>query len=226
MIKYACNSFHALKDSFANEIGNLCKSFGIDSWQVMDIFCQDHKLNLSSYYLRPGFAFGGSCLPKDLRAIVHLARQRDVEVPVLGAVLTSNELQIERAFRMIKRTGGTKIGLLGLSFKAGSDDLRESPTVALIEKLIGKGYQVAIFDDDVSLPVIRGKHRQFIERTLPHISSLMKPTRKEVIEGCDVLTLCKKRDEFVAAVSQANGNRAVIDLVRLFRNSAPPPPRI
>jgi GDP-mannose 6-dehydrogenase len=224
MIKYACNSFHALKVSFANEIGNLCKSFGIDSWQVMDIFCQDHKLNLSSYYLRPGFAFGGSCLPKDLRAIVHLARQRDVEVPVLGAVLTSNELQIERAFRMIKRTGGTKIGLLGLSFKAGSDDLRESPTVALIEKLIGKGYQVAIFDDDVSLPVIRGKNRQFIERTLPHISSLMKPTLKEVIEGCDVLTLCKKRDEFVAAVSQANGNRAVIDLVRLFRNSAPTPP--
>jgi GDP-mannose 6-dehydrogenase len=224
MIKYACNSFHALKVSFANEIGNLCKSFGIDSWQVMDIFCKDHKLNLSSYYLRPGFAFGGSCLPKDLRAIVHLARQRDVEVPVLGAVLTSNELQIERAFRMIKRTGGTKIGLLGLSFKAGSDDLRESPTVALIEKLIGKGYQVAIFDDDVSLPVIRGKNRQFIERTLPHISSLMKPTLKEVIEGCDVLTLCKKRDEFVAAVSQANGNRAVIDLVRLFRNSAPPPP--
>jgi GDP-mannose 6-dehydrogenase len=220
MIKYACNSFHAVKVSFANEIGNLCKSLQIDSWNVMDIFCKDNKLNLSPYYLRPGFAFGGSCLPKDLRAIVHLARQRDVEVPVLGSVLSSNDLQIERAYRMIKRTGKTRIGFLGLSFKTGSDDLRESPAVALIERLIGKGFQVSVYDDDVSLPEIRGKNRQFIEKALPHISSLMRPALADVIAASDVITICKKRDDFAAAASAANGTHVVVDLVRAFRKQA------
>jgi GDP-mannose 6-dehydrogenase len=216
MIKYSCNSFHALKVSFANEIGNLCKVLGIDSWQVMDIFCRDTKLNLSPYYLRPGFAFGGSCLPKDLRAIVHLARQKDVEVPVLSAVLTSNQLQIERAYSLIKRTGKMKVGVLGLSFKAGSDDLRESPTVALVERLIGKGYRVAIYDDDVALPEIRGKNRQFIERTLPHISSLLKSSLSEVVETAEVLTLCKKHEEFEALARTLNGKVALVDLVRVL----------
>ena len=224
MIKYSCNSFHGLKVAFANEVGNLCKAFGINSWQVMDIFCKDTKLNLSPYYLRPGFAFGGSCLPKDLRAIVHLARQRDIEVPVLGAVLASNQLQIERAYAMIKRTGKTKVGVLGLSFKAGSDDLRESPTVALIERLIGKGYHVSIYDDDVSLAELRGKNRQFIERTLPHISSLLRPTLSEVIEGSEILALCKKNHQFEAAVASVDGKVQVVDLIRIFRNGKATPP--
>jgi GDP-mannose 6-dehydrogenase len=223
MIKYSCNCFHALKVSFANEVGNLCKAFDIDSWQVMDIFCKDTKLNLSPYYLRPGFAFGGSCLPKDLRAIVHLARQRDIEVPILGAVLASNQLQVDRAFAMIKRTGKTKVGVLGLSFKAGSDDLRESPTVALIERLIGKGYNVSIYDDDVSLSELRGKNRQFIERTLPHISSLMKPSLSEVFESSELLALCKKNHQFESAVTNADGKLLVVDLIRIFRNGSATP---
>jgi len=224
MIKYACNSFHALKVSFANEIGNLCKVLGIDSWQVMDIFSKDTKLNLSPYYLRPGFAFGGSCLPKDLRAITHLAKQRDLEVPVLSAALASNHLQIERAYTLIKRTGRTRVGVLGLSFKPGSDDLRESPTVALVERLIGKGYRISIFDDDVSLSELRGKNRQFIERTLPHISSLMKASLPEVLAQSEVLTLCKKQPEFEAVVAAANGTVPVIDLVRVLGNGVPQSP--
>ena len=224
MIKYTCNCFHALKVSFANEVGNLCKALQIDSWQVMDIFCKDNKLNLSPYYLRPGFAFGGSCLPKDLRALVYLAKQKDVEVPVLGSVLASNQLQIERAYSLIKRTGKMKVGVLGLSFKAGSDDLRESPTVTLVERLIGKGYHVSIYDDDVSLSELRGKNRAFIERTLPHISSLMKSSLSEVLEQSEVLTLCKKQKEFEAVAAAASGTVAVIDLVRVLHNSAPKSP--
>ncbi len=219
MIKYACNSFHALKVVFANEIGNLCKALGVDSWQVMEIFCKDNKLNLSPYYMKPGFAFGGSCLPKDVRAIVHLAKQLDVELPVLGSVLASNQLQIERAYHLIRRTGKTKVGVLGLSFKAESDDLRESPNVALIERLIGKGYQVSVYDSDVTLSSIRGKNKAFIERTLPHISSLMKSSLAEVTGQAEVLVLCKKSKEFEAAAS-ADGQLPVVDFVRLFPNGA------
>jgi GDP-mannose 6-dehydrogenase len=218
MIKYACNSFHALKISFANEIGNLCKALDIDSWQVMDVFCRDNKLNLSSYYLKPGFAFGGSCLPKDLRAIVRLARDQDLEVPVLGAVLASNQMQIERAYNMIRRLGKNRIGVLGLSFKSGSDDLRESPTVALIERLIGKGYHVSIYDDDVTLSQIRGKNRQFIDRVLPHIASLLKSSLEEVLASSEIITVCKKQEKFEAILGQSNGNLQVIDLVRIFRD--------
>jgi GDP-mannose 6-dehydrogenase len=217
-IKYACNAFHALKVTFANEIGSLCKALEVDSWKVMEIFCKDNKLNLSPYYLKPGFAFGGSCLPKDLRAVNHLAKRLDLDLPVLGSILASNQIQIDRAFQMIRRTGKTRIGVLGLSFKTDSDDLRESPTVALIEHLIGKGYQVAVYDDDVTLSSIRGKNKQFIERTLPHISSLLKTSLADVTSHAEVLVLCKKHREFEATVREADGKFMVIDFVRLFQN--------
>ena len=219
-IKYACNAFHALKVTFANEIGNLCKALGVDSWQVMEIFCKDNKLNLSPYYLKPGFAFGGSCLPKDLRAINHLAKQLDLELPVLGSVLVSNQIQIERAYHMVRRIGKNRIGVLGLSFKTDSDDLRESPTVAFVERLIGKGYQLAIYDNDVTLSAIRGKNKQFIERTLPHISTLMKPSLEEVTNHAEVLVICKKQKEFDAAAVNVDGKYTVIDFVRLFQNGS------
>jgi GDP-mannose 6-dehydrogenase len=224
MIKYACNSFHALKVSFANEIGTLCKSMSIDSWQVMDIFCKDHKLNLSPYYLKPGFAFGGSCLPKDIRALGHMALEKGLQLPVLGSVLPSNALQMDRVLKIIERTGKKKIGMLGLSFKAGTDDLRESPAVAIVERLIGKGYSVTIYDSDVKLSEVRGKNLRFIERTLPHIASLIKTSITEVIESSDVITVCKKTPEYGAAIMKAKDHPVVVDLVRLFPPGSPLPP--
>jgi GDP-mannose 6-dehydrogenase len=222
-IKYACNSFHALKVTFANEIGALCKALGVDSWRVMDIFCKDHKLNLSPYYLKPGFAFGGSCLPKDLRAITHLGRQLDLHLPLLESILGSNQIHIERAYDMVRRTGKTKIGIFGLSFKADSDDLRESPTVTFIERLIGKGYQVAVYDNDVTISAIRGKNKQYIERALPHISAIMKPSASEMMKEAEVLVICKKQREFETAIADADGRFIVIDFVRLFQNGARKP---
>jgi len=169
IVKYACNAFHGLKVTFANEIGNICRALGIDSREVMRVFCEDTKLNLSAYYLKPGFAFGGSCLPKDLRALVHRARQLDVETPVLAAVLQSNRQQVERAVDMVLRTGKRRVGILGLTFKPGTDDLRESPLVTLAETLLGKGMQLAIYDPDVSAARVMGANRAYIEQEIPHI---------------------------------------------------------
>lgn len=214
MVKYACNSFHGLKVSFANEIGNICKAMGIDSHEVMRVFCADTKLNISPVYLKPGFAFGGSCLPKDLRAISYRARQEDVETPVLNATLESNRLQIEKAVDMVLQTGNRRVGVLGLSFKEGTDDLRESPMVALVEQLIGKGMQLKIYDRNVSQAALLGANREFIEGQIPHIWNLMQDSIQDVVEDAETLVLGNRDEEFRGVVS-GNEEQVVIDLARV-----------
>ena len=220
MVKYASNTYHALKVTFANEIGAICKAVGIDSHELMDIFTRDTKLNISAAYLRPGFAFGGSCLPKDLRALVHHAKHLDLTLPVMEAIARSNALQIDRAFDMIRATGSKTVGVLGFSFKAGTDDLRESPTVELIERLIGKGYLVRVYDGNVSLARLQGANREYIEREIPHISSLMVDTIDDVLESSDVVVVGNQAPEFRDVPARTRAGQTVIDLVRV----APPLP--
>ncbi|MGH0028542.1 MAG: nucleotide sugar dehydrogenase [Myxococcota bacterium] len=215
MVKYACNAFHGLKVSFANEIGNLCKQQSIDSHAVMDLFCRDQKLNLSPYYLKPGFAFGGSCLPKDVRALLYHGRQLDTRTPILESILPSNERQIDIAYQMIRRTAARRIGVLGFSFEAGTDDLRESPMVALIEMLIGKGYDVVVYDRNVSLARLTGANRAFIEQEIPHIGKLMRDGIDEVIDHAELLVIGNKGPEFKEALAGLREDQIVLDLVRV-----------
>jgi GDP-mannose 6-dehydrogenase len=216
MVKYVCNCFHALKVTFANEVGNICKALQIDSHEVMQVFCQDTKLNLSPYYLKPGFAFGGSCLPKDLRAINYKAKELDVDVPVLSAILPSNRLQIERAIDMVVRSGKKRVGVLGFSFKAGTDDLRESPIVTLIETLIGKGFELALYDRHVSVAKLVGANKEYIEREIPHISKLMRRDVDAVLHDSDIVIIGNQAEEFRGVAERLRADQQLIDLVRLY----------
>ena len=215
IMKYTNNVFHGLKVSFANEIGNICKAIGVDSHRVLEIFCMDHKLNISPYYLKPGFAFGGSCLPKDIRALSYKARELDVEVPVIGSILNSNKQQIENVVSKILRSGKKKVGILGLSFKTGTDDLRESPLVTLVETLIGKGFEIKIYDKDVSIAKLFGANKEYIESEIPHISSLMVSSIEEVLNHGDLIVIGNKSEEFKAAISMCKDGQLFYDLVRI-----------
>ncbi|RJO75653.1 nucleotide sugar dehydrogenase [Nocardia panacis] len=215
MTKYVDNSFHALKVTFGNEIGALCAELGLDSHAVMDIFLADTKLNISPAYLRPGFAFGGSCLPKDVRALTHTARRHDLELPVLQNVLASNEAQLRRAVELVMSLGRRRIGIFGLSFKAGTDDLRESPMVEFAERLIGKGYDVRIYDAHVALSRLMGANRAFIEDRLPHLGDLLTDDIAAVVAHGEVFVAGTAEPEVVAAIDGIAPDRTVIDLVRL-----------
>jgi GDP-mannose 6-dehydrogenase len=215
MVKYVDNSFHALKVAFSNEIGNVCKALAIDSHAVMDIFCQDRKLNLSPAYLRPGFAFGGSCLPKDLRALSYKAKSLDLSLPVLDSVLASNRLQVERAVQMILARERRKVGVLGFSFKAGTDDLRESPVVELVERLIGKGLDLRLYDRNVSLAKLVGANRDYILRVIPHISRLMVDDPGEVIDHGEIIVIGNGDPEFADALGSLRDDQFVLDMVRV-----------
>ncbi len=215
MIKYTSNAWHAVKVVFANEIGNLCKRLNVDSHEVMDIFCQDDKLNLSPYYLKPGFAFGGSCLPKDVRALQYRAKEVDLDMPLLASVLTSNHLQVEHAIERIVETGRKRVGLLGFSFKADTDDLRESPMVILAEALLGKGYELCIYDRNVSLARLVGANKQYINEQIPHLSRHLCESIDQVIEQSEVIVIGNASPEFSEAVTRCRPDQVVVDLVRI-----------
>ncbi|HEU5469754.1 MAG TPA: nucleotide sugar dehydrogenase [Actinophytocola sp.] len=214
MTKYADNCFHALKIGFANELGSIARALGLDSHRVMDVFLADRKLNISPAYLRPGFAFGGSCLPKDLRGLVYAARRNDVSVPILEHVLPSNEEHLRRAFELVAATGKRKVGLFGLSFKPGTDDLRESPLVELAERLLGKGYDLRIYDANVTLSRLIGANREYIEQRLPHLGDLLTNSVTEVLEHAEVC-LIGCTDQAVLDALPHGGDRVLIDLVRV-----------
>jgi GDP-mannose 6-dehydrogenase len=215
MIKYTSNTWHAVKVVFANEIGNLCKRLNVDSHEVMDIFCQDDKLNLSPYYLKPGFAFGGSCLPKDVRALQYRAKEMDLEMPLIASVLSSNHLQIQHAIDRIVDTGRKKVGLLGFSFKADTDDLRESPMVILAEALLGKGFELCIYDRNVSIARLVGANKQYINEQIPHLSRHLCESIDQVIEQSEVIVIGNPAAEFSDAVTRCRPDQIVVDLVRI-----------
>ena len=213
MIKYTCNVWHATKVTFANEIGNIAKAAGVDGRDVMEVICQDHKLNLSKYYMKPGFAFGGSCLPKDVRALSYRAGAMDVDAPLIGSLMRSNAIQVQNAFDIIASYDKRKVALLGLSFKAGTDDLRESPLVELAEMLIGKGYDLSIFDRNVEYARVYGANKDYIESKIPHVSSLLSSDFDAVVDGADIIVLGNSDMHFAPLAQQALHGKHVVDLV-------------
>lgn len=215
MVKYVDNCWHALKIGFANEIGNLCKSLSIDAHEVMKIFCQDLKLNISSAYLLPGFAFGGSCLPKDLRALSYKAKTNDLQLPILTSILPSNEMQVNRGLQLIMEGGHKKVGILGFSFKAGTDDLRESPVIEIIERLVGKGYDLRIYDKNVHIASLVGANRDFILNRIPHISKLMVEDIDSVLKHAQTIVIGNKDHEFQGIPARLRDGQRLVDFVRI-----------
>jgi GDP-mannose 6-dehydrogenase len=223
MVKYACNTFHAIKVVFANEIGNLCKAQGIDGQKVMEIFIKDRQLNISDNYLRPGFAFGGSCLPKDLRAILHRSKELDIDSMLLTSVIASNQKQIEKAIQLVEKSGCKKIGILGLSFKPDTDDLRESPIITLAETLLGRGYQIHIFDEKLQLSKLVGQNKIFLERELPHIASLLAPNIEQLVSQSEVIVIANGSKTFQRVTELIVDGQMMIDLVGIAKNDGKSP---
>ncbi len=215
MVKYVDNAWHALKVGFANEIGGICKAVGTDGHQVMDIFCRDLKLNISPSYLKPGFAFGGTCLPKDLRALLASAAAHDISVPILNAVLPSNQLQLERGLRAVIDAGRGKVGILGLSFKAGTDDLRESPVVELVERLLGKGFDLRVYDGNVNMAQVNGTNRDYVLNRIPHISRLMVPNIDQLLAHAQTIVIGNSAPEFKDVPKAMVEGQVLVDLVRI-----------
>jgi GDP-mannose 6-dehydrogenase len=213
MVKYASNNFHALKVAFANEIGAIARELQIDGQQVMRVFCEDRELNISRRYLRPGFGFGGSCLPKDLRAIVYVAKEHDLTTPLLGSVLASNDAHIQRVVDEVLARGRKRVALLGLSFKVGSDDLRESPFVRLAEDLIGKGVPLRIHDPDVALSDVFGRNRAYIDEHLPHVGQLVARDLDDVLADADLVIVGKRLPGIADLPSRLRADQVLIDLV-------------
>ena len=220
MVKYTCNVWHAVKVSFANEIGSIAKELHVDGREVMDVVCRDNKLNISSYYMKPGFAFGGSCLPKDVRALNYRASQLDVQTPLISSLMRSNENQVKRAFQMIESLNKRKVGMLGLSFKAETDDLRESPLVELAEMLIGKGYQLSIYDRNVKFASVHGANRDYINGKIPHVSSLLAEDESELLDNVDVLIVGNKDKAFQAMLESWPEDKYLVDLAGFMTNTS------
>ena len=220
MIKYIDNSWHALKIGFANETGNLCKSFGVDAHKAMEIFCLDKKLNISPAYLMPGFAFGGSCLPKDLRALAYSAKLHDLQLPILNSILPSNELQITRGLQLIIERGRKRVGILGFSFKPGTDDLRESPMIEIIERLTGKGYDVRIYDKNVNVAKLVGANRDFILNRIPHISRLMVDSIDAVLNHAEIIVIGNKTAEFNTVPQRMRTGQYLVDFARIVKDGS------
>jgi GDP-mannose 6-dehydrogenase len=223
MLKYACNAFHAVKITFANEIGRLSRSVGVDSREVMDLVCRDRRLNISPAYLKPGFAFGGSCLPKDLRALTYVGKLNDVTTPMLGNVMGSNRAHVDHALDLVTAPGSRRIGMVGLSFKAGTDDLRESPLVTVAERLIGKGYDLRIYDPEVNLSRLLGANKRYIETSIPHIGSLMSEDCAEVVRHAEVLVLGLGGKHLLQTIAaNTREGQVVVDLVGVGRGEIGP----
>jgi len=214
IMKYINNTYHALKISFGNEVGNICSELDIDSHEVMNIFCKDKQLNISPYYFKPGFAYGGSCLPKDLKGLQTLAHDLYLTVPVIDSIDKTNEIQIKRAVKLIYKYWNKKLGFLGLSFKEGTDDLRNSPAVEIIESLLGKGCDISIYDSNINLSLLTGTNKEFIDSKIPHLATLMVSSAEEIMKKCDVIVVNTKEKEFIEILS-AKTDKVIIDFVRL-----------